>query len=124
MISKQQLKASKEKLEKEKLFLEKGLGKIAKKDENLKGDWDARFPKWDGDSGSSALERAADQVEEYGNILSLEHNLEKRLREINEALERVKKGKYGRCQNCNKEIKRERLEVYPAADLCVDCEKK
>jgi len=118
------LKESKEKLEKEKLFLEEELGKIAKKDKNLKGDWDARFPKWDGDSGSSAMERAADQVEEYGNILSLEHNLENRLKETNESLEKIKKGNYGKCQNCSKDIKKERLEIYPAARLCLDCDKK
>lgn len=124
MISGKLIQELKEKLEKEKGGIEKDLSKFAEKDKNLKGDWDTRFPHWDGDSGSSALERAADQVEEYGNLLSLEYKLETRLKEINLALEKIKKGAYGKCENCGKEIKEERLKIYPAARLCLNCEKK
>ena len=113
----------KEKLGKEKEGIEKDLSKFAKKDKSLKGDWDTRFPHWDGDSGSSALERAADQVEEYSNLLSLEYELETRLKEIILALEKIKKGTYGKCENCGKGIKEERLKVYPAARLCLKCER-
>lgn len=123
-MDKKLLKDLGEKLKKEKESIEKDLSKFAKKDKNLKGDWDTRFPHWDGDSGSSSLERAADQVEEYSNLLSLEYRLETRLKEIILALEKIKKGTYGKCENCNKEIKEERLKVYPAARLCLNCEKK
>lgn len=114
----------KQKLEREKENIEKELKKFADKDKKLKGDWDTRFPQWDGDSGSSALERAADQVEEYGNLLSLEYNLEMRFKDINLALEKIAKSNYGKCENCGKEIKIERLKVYPAARFCLKCEKK
>jgi RNA polymerase-binding transcription factor DksA len=113
-----------EKLKKERAAIEKELKKFAEKDKKLEGDWDTRFPKWDGDSGSSSLERAADQVEEYGNLLSLEYNLETRLKEINLALGKIKKGNYGKCENCGKEINKERLKIYPAARFCLKCEKK
>jgi RNA polymerase-binding transcription factor DksA len=113
-----------QKLEKEKEAIEKELEKFAKKDGNLKGDWDTRFPHWDGESGSSALERAADEVEEYSTLLPLEHHLELRLKDINLALDKIREGKYGKCESCGKEIPIERLQVYPAARLCLSCEKK
>ena len=118
------LNQSEEKLKKESGAVEKELKKFAEKDKNLEGDWDTRFPKWDGDSGGSSMERAADQVEEYSNLLSLEYNLEARLKEINLALDKIKNGIYGKCENCGKEINKERLKIYPAARFCLKCEKK
>ena len=123
-VNKKLLKEAKEKLEKGKETIEEALGRFAKKDEKLKGDWDTLFPQWGGGSGSSALERAADQVEEYGNLLSIEHNLETRLKNINLALEKITKGNYGKCENCKKEISKERLKICPEAKLCLKCEKK
>jgi len=118
------LKELKEKIEKERVNLEKELEKFAKKDEKLKGDWDTRFPRWDGDSGSSALERAADEVEEYSALLPVEYNLELRLKNINLALEKIKKGEYGVCESCGKKIDEKRLKVHPEARFCVKCQQK
>ena len=112
------------KLIKEKAQIEKQLKSFADKDENLKGDWDTRFPKWNGGSGSSALETAADAVEEYSSLLPIEHNLELRLQNINEALKRLKKGTYGICEKCKKQIPDERLKVYPEAKFCMKCKSK
>ena len=38
-------------------------------------------------------------------------------------LEKIKKGKYGICEKCGKEIPLERLEVSPEARFCLKCEK-
>ena len=83
----------KKKLEEQKASLEAELGKFAKKDKNLEGDWDTKFPKPGGSSGSSALEDAADQVTEYSNLLPVEHNMELRLQDIDKALGKIKKRK-------------------------------
>lgn len=123
-MDKKLLQELKEKLEKEKADIEKGLEKFADKDKKVPGDWDTRFPHWDGDSGGSSLERAADEVEEYGNLLPVEHGLEIQLRDINLALEKIEKGKYGKCEKCGKDISEERLKVYPEARFCLKCEKK
>ncbi len=72
--------------------------------------------------GSSALEEASDEVEEYITRLPLEHSLELRLRDINEALEKIKKGKYGKCEQCGKNIPQERLRVSPEAKKCMKCQ--
>ena len=113
-----------QKLEKEKIIIEKELEKFAKKDEKLKGDWDTRFPKWDGSEvGSAALEKAADEVEEYSTLLPIEYNLELKLKNIDLALEKIKRGKYGMCEKCRKEIDEKRLKVCPEARLCLKCKK-
>ena len=112
-----------QKLEEEKESIEKRLKTFAKKDSKIKGDWDTRFPHWDGESGSSALERAADEVEEYTTLLPLEYSLEIQLRDINSALEKIQKGKYGKCEECKKEISKERLKICPEAKFCLKCNK-
>jgi len=117
------IKELKEKLEKQKMSIEADLGKFAKKDENLKDDWDTKYPHFNGGTGSQALEDAADQVEEYVTLLPLEYNLELRLRDTNLALEKIKKGKYGKCEKCGKKIDLERLKIYPEARKCSKCEK-
>jgi len=124
-VNKKLIRELKESLEKKKMEIEGGLEKFAKRDEKLKGDWDTRFPHFNGgETGSAALEKAADEVEEYSTLLSIEYNLELRLKDINSALEKIEKGKYGVCEKCGKEIPIERLKIYPEARLCIECEKK
>ncbi len=109
--------AIKEKLEQEKAAIEKQLETFATKDPKVKGDWDSKFPKFDGD-----MEGAADEVEEYGSRLPVEFSLETRLRDVNIALEKLEKGKYGKCEKCSKDVEKERLEVHPAARFCMKCQ--
>lgn len=123
VMNKKLLKELKEKLEQQKNSIETELGKFATKDEKLKGDWDTRYPKFNGGAGSQAMEDAADQVEEYVTLLPIEHNMELRLQSINLALEKIKKGKYGKCEKCGKKIAEERLKVCPEAKFCIKCEK-
>ncbi len=122
-MNKKLLAELKEKLKKQRSSIEAELGKFAKKDEKLKGDWDTKYPKLNGGVGSQALEDAADQVEEYVTLLPIEHNMELRLQSINLALEKIKKEKYGICEKCGKKIIEERLKVYPEARMCTKCER-
>ncbi len=114
----------KEELKKEKASFEKELQKFAKKDKQPTGDWDTRFPSYDSkETGDAALEQSADEVEEYVTLLPIEHSLEVRLKNINSALEKIEKGKYGTCEKCGKEIPSERLGAAPEARFCLKCEK-
>lgn len=122
-MNKKLLEELEEKLKKEKGLIEKELKRFAKKDEKLKGDWDTRYPKWDGEAGSSSLETMADEVEEYSTLLPIEQTLELKLRNIDLALEKMKKGKYGICEKCDKEINENRLKVCPEARYCLNCKK-
>lgn len=117
------LKELKVKLEKEKENLEKELKSFAAKDPKLKSDWDTKYPQFDGGVGSQRLEEAADEVEEYLNLLPIEANLELRLKSINLALEKIQKGKYGKCEKCGKSIFLERLRANPEAKFCMQCQK-
>lgn len=43
---------------------------------------------------------------------------------IQEAIHRQEQGRYGICEECEREIPRERLEARPQATLCIDCQRK
>ncbi len=126
-ITKKLLEELKLKLVKEGESLEEELKKFAEKDKRLEGDWDTRFPHFDGgETGSTALEKAADEIEEYSILLPIEYALETRLRNIHLALKKIKhprRGypKYGICEKCGGEIEVERLKISPEARLCLKC---
>ena len=46
------------------------------------------------------------------------------LRDVSEALVRIEDGTYGVCEGCETEIPQKRLEVYPSARHCVECQSK
>ncbi|OGZ18966.1 MAG: hypothetical protein A2175_01400 [Candidatus Nealsonbacteria bacterium RBG_13_42_11] len=124
-MNKKLIEELREKLEKEKQITERALEKFAKKDDKVKGDWDTIFPKFNGgETGSAALEKAADEVEEYSTLLPIEHGLETKLQNINLALEKVQKEKYGVCEKCGKEIEIEKLKISPETRLCLKCQDK
>lgn len=115
------LKKIEQKLKEEKALIEEELKSFAQKDEKLKGDWDTKYPQFNGGAGSQLLESEADEVEEYATLLPIEYNLELRLRDINLALEKIKKGVYGKCEKCQKEIAKKRLKIFPEARFCSKC---
>lgn len=106
-------------LEKGKLDLEKELESFAKEDKNVKGNWDTKRIN----SEDTDMEEKADEAQEYDNLLSLEHSLELKLKDVNLALEKIEKGGYGTCEKCGKAIEEERLLAYPEARLCMGCNK-
>jgi len=116
-MNKKLLEELKAKLEQQKESLEKELKGFAKEDVRPKGDWDTRYPEFNG----TGLEEEADEFQEYEKLLSVEHSLELRLRNVNSALEKIKKNEYGKCEKCNKDIGVERLMVCPEARLCEKC---
>lgn len=63
-------------------------------------------------------------MEEYENKLHIEHVLESRLGDVNEALEKIQKNTYGICENCGEEIPFKRLQANSAAKTCLDCAKR
>ena len=44
------------------------------------------------------------------------------LRQIKEALQRIKDGTYGTCADCEKPISPKRLQAVPWAKYCVQCQ--
>lgn len=74
------------------------------------------------ESGDEA-DRASDRID--GTLLSsLSEASSRRLTLIDNALERIKNGKYGICKLCGQEIAQGRLEAIPYAALCITCQTK
>jgi RNA polymerase-binding protein DksA len=67
------------------------------------------------DSATATLNREIDY--------SLEENSEHVLSGINEALDRIENGTFGRCAGCGKQIAEERLEALPYATRCIECQR-
>ena len=102
-------------LEKERTELENNLENFAKKND---GEWQASYPDI---APGENLEDQANEVEEYENILPVERALEKKLKDVVLALEKMEIGTYGKCENCDKDIPIERLLAFPEARSCNEC---
>jgi RNA polymerase-binding protein DksA len=116
-LTPEQLEYFKNKLIQKRAGIEAQLQTFAKKNTKIQDDYETVFDKI-GDSE----EENADEVTNYENSLGIEHDLEENLKEIDEALERIKNGTYGICTDCNQFMTIERLEAMPEATLCIKCE--
>lgn len=72
---------------------------------------------------ANAAEVGTDNFE-YEVALNIASNETDRLRDVNDAMRRIDEGSYGTCEGCNQEIPRKRLEVFPAARFCIECQSK
>lgn len=119
-LDKDTIEKIKKDLEERKKKIMIDLGDIAKK-ENDSGDdeYKAAFPEY-GDKP----DENAQEIAEYTTNLAEEDMLEKTLRDIDSALDRIKKGTYGVCKYCQKEIDPRRLMAQPTAGACIDCKTK
>lgn len=63
----------------------------------------------------------SDKSEEMGNQLAAAQDLKNRLDDIDNALEKIRLGKYGICEKCGKEIEPEILDIDPESRLCKNC---
>jgi RNA polymerase-binding transcription factor DksA len=61
---------------------------------------------------------------EQENTLNLLANEQQQLEEIRDALERIKQGTFGRCEECDAGIPRPRLKEIPWTRYCVACARK
>jgi RNA polymerase-binding transcription factor DksA len=55
---------------------------------------------------------------------TLLQNQEQALDEIDEALERIRQGTYGLCEECRAAVPRARLQALPYTRHCVECARK
>ncbi|MBT4856607.1 hypothetical protein HON52_00260 [Candidatus Uhrbacteria bacterium] len=112
-------KEMKERLEADQARLQKDLGGFASVDEQSK---QANYTTNYQDFGDGEDENA-NEVAAYSNNLPLENELEKELRDINNALKRIEDKTYGTCKYCKVEVHENRLRARPTAGSCVACKK-
>lgn len=116
MYEKEFIDSQKEKLELEKQELENSLSSFAEKSKEGGDNWNTKFPKMD-----ESEDDDVDEVEEFTDLLPAEYALELKLKNVNEALEKIEGGNYGICEECKKYISKERLEANPSAKKCGEC---
>lgn len=123
-LNQQTLDELKTSLEEERDLLTKELETIATPDPNLKGDWDVKHEEWGEDQITSREEletgESVNESDEDMKNKALSDRLELRLREVNNALERMENKTYGICEVCKKEIDIERLKANPAASTDIE----
>lgn len=106
-IDQSSLKKTRSKLEKEQRRLEVEINKL-----------DGR------PTGGQSEEDDAQLLEQFQENVALEKSLAKMLADVKKSLSKIKAGSYGICESCRIEINAERLTIYPASVICVNCESK
>src|SRR6056297_3709065 len=116
-ISKEILDKIKKDLLKRKKQIEEDLKNFGRESNGNKSE--VRIPEY-GDKP----DENAQEISEYTTNLATDSVLEKTLRDIDKALERIEKGEYGKCKYCGQAINEKRLLARPVASACVECKTK
>jgi len=95
------------------------LADFTKKDEHSKSKHKAKFPEF-----GNKTDENAQEISEYSTNLATEKILENTLRDIDNALDRIKAEIYGICKYCKKPIGLKRILARPVASACIDCKTK
>ncbi|MCE9629028.1 MAG: hypothetical protein K8Q91_03485 [Candidatus Vogelbacteria bacterium] len=99
----------------EKEQLEAGLNEVGLPDSDQTGDWHAAPSDR---SEVDMRDDVADRLEDFEEQEATEVNLEKQLRDVTLALEKIEAGTYGLCEIGGEPIETDRLEANPAARTC------
>ncbi|MBI4120971.1 MAG: TraR/DksA C4-type zinc finger protein [Parcubacteria group bacterium] len=105
----------KQKLEEERKLLVQELSSVGVKQPRNPADWEARE---EAPADTADIHVVADALEEVEERHGLTDTLEQRLADVTAALSRIEEGTYGTCEQCGKEIEKERLDANPAARTC------
>lgn len=107
---------------KQKVTLEKEKEKALKQIETLKKDDPFEDP--DRVTDNAAVDTEV-REQDYHQIIEAQiRDVQKRIDNIDIALKKIAKNKYGYCEKCNKAILLKRIELLPEARFCVECEGK
>jgi len=74
--------------------------------------------------GQNGIQDIGDESATISNrhlLMSLSENERAKLIEVDEALDRIKDGTFGICEECGEPIALKRLEVIPNARYCIQC---
>lgn len=74
--------------------------------------------------GPQDFEESAIDITEMEDERAIRANERKLLNDVEQALERIRNGTYGKCTNCGKPIDERRLEAIPWAAVGIECEER
>ncbi len=101
-------------LQRQEREIEKNLKSI-EKDDPVKGDGLAESSEPGTDSWMADV---------HGRAEAIKGNLQTLLARTKNSLASLRSGKYGKCENCGRQIEPQRLEAMPTATLCLSCSRK
>src|SRR3989338_10245280 len=97
--------------------------KLEKQRAELMGEFEKDEKPEDFGSDVDHLEEEASETEAADNRMAAGAGLKERINEIDMALNKIRMGKFGTCENCGKEIGADVLAVSPESQLCRNCKK-
>ncbi len=118
-MTKEELEKLVDGLKKELVVIDKELRNIASENPLVRGDFDVRVE----DLGTSP-DDTAQEAGELDRLQALVDNLERRRKEINNILQKIEAGSYGKCEKCSVDISPARLRAMSIASLCIKCAQK
>ncbi len=118
-MDQQKIENFKSTLEQKKRDAQKTLNKIENNEfNNAQAEYTSELSVYDNHPADIATET----YEMEKNMALRKQNLH-RINQIDQALERIERGDYGKCALCGGEIGFERLKTQPEADTCLKCSK-
>lgn len=117
MLDNNQIQEFKTRLEKERDILETELSSLGKRNPSNPADWEPMKPE--GDEASPDRNDNADIIEAMHENNASMNELEARLKNVTQALDKIENGTYGTCEIENEPIEIERLNANPAAQTCL-----
>ncbi len=72
-----------------------------------------------GDDTDLATEEISRELEARLTMIQLN-----KVKDIEDALEKLKRGEYGECEECGEDIPQQRLRLFPEARMCVKCQEE
>ncbi len=106
------------KLENELKLVEKEMSDIGRVNPSNPKDWEP--VETDMSSDPSDGNDVASEMESFGDNAGILARLEARFNDIKIALEKIKKGTYGKCDVGGEDIPEHRLEANPSAKTCME----
>ena len=103
-------------LEDEAQVIENELSTVGRKNVTKYPDWEAVAKDDDRDRADET--EVADDIEQFESNSAVLDQLEIRLNEVKNALQKIEKGAYGICEVSGEPIELDRLEANPAATTC------
>ncbi len=77
-----------------------------------------------GDLSNVPAHNADRDTEGFDAEVGISENERRILAQVEDALERIENGTFGKCAECGREIRRERLNLMPFTPHCIHCAEK
>lgn len=116
-LNKMSINKFKKQLEEELKLVEVEMSKVGRINPSNSKDWEPVETDMGSDPADS--NDVADEMESFGENRAILGKLELQFNDIKDALERIRKGTYGKCEVGGEDIPEARLEANPSAKTCV-----